>query len=135
MKIVVDTNRIIAALIKDSISRKIITHLNAELFTINFSEEEINKHKEELLIKSNLNETEFKILLRILIDKLTPLDDPLIKMEMKEAEEIMDKIDPDDTPFIAAAISTNADIWSDDTHFNKQNRIRIWKTSELAKLL
>jgi len=41
MKLVVNTNRIIAALIKDSSTRRIITHLNAELFIIPYSEKEI----------------------------------------------------------------------------------------------
>ena len=32
----------------------------------------------------------------------------------------MNKIDPKDTPFIAAALATESDIWSDDAHFEKQ---------------
>ena len=47
----------------------------------------------------------------------------------------MSAIDPDDVPFIAAALATGADIWSDDPHFAKQKKIRIWKTMGLAKLL
>ena len=45
----------------------------------------------------------------------------------------MDKIDPDDTPFITAALATKSDIWSDDKHFEKQNKIRVKKTSDLVK--
>jgi len=47
----------------------------------------------------------------------------------------MDKIDPDDTPFIAAALATNSDIWSDDKHFQKQNKIKVWKTEDLIGLV
>jgi predicted nucleic acid-binding protein len=44
---------------------------------------------------------------------------------MDDAKEIMDNIDPSDTPFIALALAVENDgIWSDDEHFNKQNRIR-----------
>jgi len=50
-------------------------------------------------------------------------------------EKIMDKIDPDDTQFIAAALATNSDIWSDDTHFTKQNKVKVWTTKELIKSL
>ena len=46
----------------------------------------------------------------------------------------MDKIDPDDTPFIALALAVENDgIWSDDKHFEQQNRIKIWKTGALSK--
>ena len=45
---------------------------------------------------------------------------------MNEAKEIMDKIDPSDTPFIALALVVENDgIWSDDRHFEEQNRIKI----------
>ncbi|MBI4014875.1 MAG: hypothetical protein HY365_02890, partial [Candidatus Aenigmarchaeota archaeon] len=53
-----------------------------------------------------------------------------------EAKRIMDKIDPDDTPFIALALAVENDgIWSSDKHFERQNKIKIWKTETLLKLL
>ena len=54
---------------------------------------------------------------------------------MDEAEKIMDHIDKDDTPFIAAALATNSIIWSDDKHFEKQNKIKILKTKDLIKMI
>ena len=59
----------------------------------------------------------------------------LIENYMKEAAKIMDSIDPDDTPFIAVALATGSDIWSDDSHFQKQKRIRIRTTIELSQML
>jgi len=46
MRLVIDTNRVIAALIKDSFSRKIILHIDAELITIPLLKEEVMKYKE-----------------------------------------------------------------------------------------
>lgn len=135
MKLIVNTNRIIAALVKDSISRKIINHLKAELITINFSQEEIGEHKKEIMDKSRLNEDQFSLIINKLKEKLIFLEEGLILTKIKEAKEIMDNIDPDDTYFIAAALATNSDIWSDDKHFEKQKRVKIWKTEELAKKL
>ena len=135
MKIVVDTNRIIAALIKDSASRRIIMHLDAELISIDFLHKEIKKHKKLILKKANISEEELDILFWKLVDKMVILDDSIIARSMKEAARIMDKIDADDTPFIAAAMATGASIWSDDNHFQKQNRINIVKTEDLAKLI
>lgn len=132
MRLIVDTNRIIATLIKDSISRKIITHLNAELITINFSNKEIDKYKKLILKKAKISDFMFEIILEKLKENLTMLDDNVIMTKMVEASKVMDEIDPDDTPFIAAAIATGSEIWSDDKHFEKQKKIKVWKTKDLA---
>lgn len=135
MRLVVDSNRIIAALVKDSYSRKIILHGNLELLAIRISEKDIQKYKQDILKKAKITEEQFDSVFEKLNDKLTRLDDGIIKSNMKEAKETMDKIDKDDTPFIAAALATKTGIWSDDKHFEKQNRVKIWKTKELLKHL
>ena len=135
MRLIVDTNRIIAALVKNSMSRKIINHIDAELITINFFGEEIQKHKEMLLKKSGLNEAEFNILLEKLKDRMIILNDGFSQNKIREAAMIMDKIDTDDTPFVAAALASKAGIWSDDAHFEKQHKIKVYKTRDLAKFV
>jgi len=48
----------------------------------------------------------------------------------------MDKIDPDDTIFVALGLSIkNNGIWSDDKHFEKQDRIKVWKTKDLLNYI
>ena len=48
----------------------------------------------------------------------------------------MASIDIEDVPFIALALSIGNDgIWSDDNHFQKQKKIKIWKTEEVIKML
>ena len=133
MRLIVDTNVIISALIKDSMTRYIITHINAELITIGFSEKEFSKYKAAIQKKAMINEVEFEAILDKLKEKLVILDDFTIQKNMEEARRIMDSIDPNDTPFIAAALSTNSDIWSDDKHFERQNKVKVWKTKSLEK--
>lgn len=135
MKLIIDTNRVMAALIKDSYSRKIILSPNIEFISINLSKLEIEKHKEEILEKAGLNENELDFLISKLHERILIIDDWVLKKFMEEAKKIMSKIDDNDTPFIAAAIATNFDIWSDDPHFEKQAKIKIWKTKDLVKLL
>lgn len=135
MKLIVDSNILFAAIIKDSTVRKIIMHSPCELLTVKFSEEEINKYKEEILEKSNLSNDEFNAIFDKLKQKLKMLDDQIITLKFEEAYEIMKNIDPRDSIFLAAALATNSDIWSDDQHFQKQNKIKIWKTEDLIKLM
>ncbi|MBU0591538.1 hypothetical protein KKF81_02910 [Candidatus Micrarchaeota archaeon] len=135
MKLVVDTNRIIPALGRHGVSRKIITHFKGELITIGFSIEELMAHKKEILKKAQISETDLEMILEKLFSKLIVLDDWIIEEYMDQAKEIMERIDSTDVPFIAAALATQSSIWSDDKHFKKQNKIKVLTTKELIELL
>ncbi len=135
VKVIVNTNRIIAALIKDSVSRKIIYHGTVEMLGINFSLKEIEKYGAYIIKKAGITEQEFEKILQAICDKIIFINDSLVDIFIEEGKELMSSIDPDDVPFIAAALATGADIWSDDPHFTRQNKIKVWKTAELAKLL
>lgn len=134
MRVVVDTNRIIAALVKDGISREIILHFDGELITIGFSKEELGGHLAEILDKTGLSQTDLDMILEKLFSKITVLDDRVIEKYLDKANTIMKKIDPSDAPFIAAALATNSSIWSDDKHFKKQSIIRVITTKEMVGL-
>jgi len=122
-------------LIRESIVRKILVVGGIEFLVPEFTFEEINKHKKEILQKSKLNESQFDLLMATLKENLTVVPKYEIR-KIKEAKGIMDKIDPNDTIFIALALSTfNDGIWSDDIHFKKQNVVKVWNTEELIKYL
>lgn len=56
--------------------------------------------------------------------------------KQNKAIEIIGKIDIKDVPFISCALTLNVDgIWSDDAHFEKQTKIKVYKTQDLIKLL
>lgn len=134
MRLIVDTNRIIAALVRDGVSRKIITHFDGELITVGFSMEELGKHKKEILDKACISETDLEMILEKLFSRLTVLDGRIIDRYLDEAK-FMEKIDSDDVIFIAAVLATKSPIWSDDKHFKKQNKIKVLTTMELIAML
>jgi predicted nucleic acid-binding protein len=105
MKLIVDTNRIIAALIRDSASRKILLSDKFDFLTVGITKSEIEEHKQELLEKANLTEEQFNIVFSLLFSRIFVVSDIVIESKMSEAKEIMDKIDPSDTPFIALALA------------------------------
>ncbi len=135
MKVLADTNKIIAALIKDSDSRRIIKDSNIIFVTIGLSKDEIDKYKGYIKDKSGVTDEEFRMVFNRVMRNVSVLRDDFIKPFMEEAKEIMDSIDKKDTPFIAVALATNLPIWSDDKHFEKQNKINILKTKDLVKYL
>ena len=62
--------------------------------------------------------------------KLVPTEE--IEKNWDEAKKIMEHIDPEDVVFIATALSIDDSvIWSDDRHFEKQDKARVLKTEDM----
>ena len=135
MKLLVDTNILISALIKDGATRKLLFHLDAELLTIALLEQEIENYQAIILEKAEIDILIFNRIFETLKARITFLEDDLFIPFMPFASEIMDPIDPGDTPFLAAALATGAEIWSDDVHFQQQTRVKVWTTSHLLHFL
>ena len=132
MKLVVNTNRIIASLIRDSTSRSILKSPKLKFATIYLGEKEILKYKKEIMDKAKISEQQFDKIKEIALQNVETISDFAIQDKMPQAKEIMDKTDEKDTPFIAAALSIkNEGIWSDDRHFKKQDKIKVWNTRDL----
>lgn len=136
MRLVVDANIIIAALLKNSTVRKIILAHYFELITISFAKEEISSNITELSKKASMNPTLFHSFLSKLLEHIIILEDAVVKSKKQEAEELMKKIDWSDAPYLALALSVQNDgIWSDDEHFTKQTKVPVFTTKDLVNLL
>ena len=130
MNIVVYTNRIIAALIKDGVSRRILSDKRFEFVTPEYSLSEISVYEQVIRKKAKLAHEEFGILFSLIFEyiEIIPLSEYAFFIE--ETKKLIE--DMDDVPFLALALSVKADgIWSDDAHFTAQDKIRIFKTKEM----
>ena len=135
MRIVLDTNVLIAGLLKDSIVRNILLYKDIKFFLPEEAIEEINKHKDELIEKSGYCLTEFEEILNFLLKKIILVSKEMIKLQLEKAEYIMKDIDIADSSFIATALSINADgIWSFDKHFIKQKVVKIFYIEDIIKM-
>lgn len=134
MKIVIDTNKVIAALIKDGIARKIISSVNFKFITPDHTISEILKHRDEIREKANINHEEFGILLSLIFEKIEVISEEYYKDFIEESKKLISDID--DVPFIALCLATNSSgIWSDDKHFQEQNVVRIFETIDMKRFL
>lgn len=130
--IVIDTNILIAALLKEGTTRKITIESALDFAYPEIALQEIIKYKNYILEKSRYTEREFETILNKLLEYITLVPLEIIKSKLKEAQAIMANIDVNDVVFIVTALTLdNATIWSDDRDFEKQQKIRILKTSEL----
>jgi predicted nucleic acid-binding protein len=136
MRVIVDTNRILAALLKEGSSRQILTSDNIEFYSADYVLNEVLKYKSEIVIKSGLSEVEIETMLNLAMEKITIISDDKIKSKIKEAIEIMKGIDIKDVPILAAALAIPIDgIWSHDKHFEKQRKIKIFLDKDLISYI
>lgn len=133
--IVIDTNVLISALIKDGITRRILTSLEINFIFPEFGLEEIYLNKSEIMEKSELGEKEFNMLLLRLLKYVRLIPTNMIIEFREKADEIIGKIHKEDTAFIATSLAFNCPIWSEDKHFKNQNKIKIINTKEIIQLL
>ncbi|MDI6917654.1 MAG: PIN domain-containing protein [Thermoplasmatales archaeon] len=105
MRLVVDTNIILSAMIKDSTVRKIIVESGIDFFTPDFTFDEINRHLNYVCKKNSLNRKINMKILNILSKYINVVDFGFYAHKITEAQKIIKKIDENDVPFIALALS------------------------------
>lgn len=132
MDLVADANILFAVLIKDKFSYQFLFNEKFRLFTPEYIFTELEKHKEELLDKTERATEEFFRLLEILKRRiiLVPLEE--LTTYISEAEKLTP--DPDDMAYFALALKLNCAIWSNDKKLKEQDKIRIYHTHELSKM-
>ena len=132
MDLVIDANVLFSALIKDSFAYNLIFSGSFHIFTPEYIFAELEKHKEELLKKTERTDEEFFRLVEalkrriaiVLLEELVPYVD--------EAEKITPN--PDDMAYFAPALKLNCAIWSNDKKLKEQNRIKVYSTDNLSKI-
>jgi len=136
VKLVVNTSVLFAALLKKSTIRKLLLNPFFEFYVPEFCIEEIERHVEETADRSGVGAENVYLLLAVFLVSVQVVPAEKLLKRYKEAERIIGKIDTDDVPFIALALSfPNDGIWSEDKHFLRQKKVRVWRTRDLLKFL
>ena len=134
MEFVLDANILFAALIRDSVTAKIMLHKDIMLFAPEFIIEEMQRYKDQLIEKSNRTKQEFDSILDIFQRKivLVPMRDLVSELEMAC------RISPDekDISYIALALKHELPIWSNDKDLKEeQDAIKVFSTKDLLGIL
>jgi len=132
MKFVIDSNVLISALISDSITRELILEMEEELYSPDFLESEIEKHKDLIQKKSDLSSMELDCLLTILIENIFVVAEETYEEKINIDDEAIGDIDRKGVPFLAVTLEKDAMIWSDDRHFEDQDEVKVWKTEDMV---
>ncbi len=136
MKLVIDTNIIISALIREGITRKMVLFPGIKLFTPEITFNEIENHIGIITTKSKLPKDDIQQILNVLRKNIKTIPESRWWNHFNQATNVIGKKDPKDVPFIAVALALTVDgIWSNDKDFESQSIFKVWKTTELAQKL
>ena len=133
MKILIDTNRIIAALSKQGTTRDILFDNFFEFVTPDYTIDEIKEHRDELKKKIKLTDEEFEILVALFFERITIIPESEFKQCFHECKN--DISDPDDIPHLAACLATRAEgIWAHDPHFLEQHKVKVFTDIDMLRM-
>ncbi len=138
MKLIVDASVLFAVIISKGRELRgkvldIFFHEDVELFAPAHLFSELAEHEERIRASSGFSKTEFDAFVAVLTLGIRIVPAEEIEKYLPEAGKLSP--DADDTPYLAAALSINCPVWSDDPHFKKQSKVKAYSTRELSKLL
>jgi hypothetical protein len=136
MRLVIDSNRYIAAFIKSGVTRTIllspqfIFYAPLEMLT------EIENHRDEIILKAKIKPNKLPRVQKLLFSRIKFVNLDEFPEIVQNANEIMEKIDPNDADFLAIGMALNLDgVWTEDQHFLKQEELRVYSTRDLIEKL
>jgi predicted nucleic acid-binding protein len=123
MKIVVDTNIIFSALLKEDnrYARALIKNEDDhDFYAVYFTIVELFKHKERIKQFSKLSEEDILEALYELIKHIHIINDNIISIpSWKEAMQLAHDVDVKDVPNVALTIELAAQLWTNDNELKK----------------
>jgi len=131
MKLVVDANVVISALIADSKTRELIVTLEPDLLTPEFVYDEIENYTELIVEKSGMTPDRVAQFIHLLFQYIEVVPAQEFYPHIEEAEAAIGETDPDDVLYVACALAEDAAVWSDDTDFDEQTHVETYSTSDV----
>ena len=134
MILVVDANVIFSALlVRQSATEDLFFKKQLLPYSPEFVWTEFSKYEGTLLEKTNRSSEGFAEVLTALKKRVQLVSEEEIRPFLMHATLVSPDIK--DAPYFAVCLKLNAGLWSNDKRLKKQDKIRVWSTSELMSLL
>ena len=131
MKLVIDANVVIFALIADSKTRELIVTLEPDLLTPAFVHDEIGNYQDLIVEKSGMEPDRVAQFIELLFQYIDVVPATDFYPAIETADTAIGDTDPDDVLYLACAIACDAAIWSDDSDFDEQDLVEGYTTSDV----
>lgn len=136
MLVVVDANRIMAALLRDGTTRAVLLDRDCAFVAPDRLLDEVAKHRDLLRRRANADVRAFEQLFALVLSRIRIVSPRSIRRHLPEARAVMDPVDPSDVPYLACALAVDADaVWSHDRHFDEQDLVEVWTNADLLERL
>ena len=132
MDLIVDANVIFVALIRDSITAKLLFVDDLHLYTPEFLLDEVQKYHKYLSTKTHRSKDEFESIYNVIKKRIAFIPMNYILSFIEKADKISP--DPDDSIYFAAALKMNISIWSNDKQLSEQDEVKIYATHHLYEI-
>lgn len=132
MDLIVDANIIFSALIRHSVTAKLLFVDDLHLYAPEFLLDEVKKHHKYLSKKTHRSKEEFESVFAVLKRRIVFIPKDYIISYLEKADKISP--DPDDSIYFAAALRMNISIWSNEKRLSKQDTIKIYSTQQLYEI-
>jgi predicted nucleic acid-binding protein len=115
MEVVIDSNKIISAIVSRGIVRRIVVFSGINFYAPKVMIEEIERHREEICRRIGLKNEFFNYILEeLILPRLNIVEESKYVDKILDAYMISKEFDKKDTPFIALALKLKAPIWTND---------------------
>ncbi|WP_135855140.1 PIN domain-containing protein [Halorussus salinus] len=133
MKLVIDANVVISALIADSKTRELIVTLEPDLLTPAVIREEVQNYEPLIVEKSGMDAERVQQFLELLFQYIETVPASEFHPYIPKVKEAMGDTDPDDVLYVACALAREAGVWSDDTDFDEQDLVPVYSTTDVVE--
>ena len=141
MRLVADTNVLFTFFWKNSVLKEIM-HQGVKLFAPEYSLEEINRHKQEIIDKAKITENEFTGQLYLMEHEVDFVPKSAYEKQIAEIERISRIFSEpekseimEDADFLALAILLHCPLWSNDTLLKKQGKVNVLSTHDVILIV
>jgi len=135
MRVVVDTNIVISALIRDSKVREILLSTRFNFVSPDFVLDEIAKYSDYISRKAGISRKEFDLLMALIFQGVTIVPAESYQSCKDKALSIM-REDIKDVPFVACHLALGCDgIWTNDSDFEGKTGIKVFSTERMLQLM
>ena len=132
MRVVVDANILISALLGSKAAISIITDEKIEFFAPEVIISEIRKYKKEICEKAGYSPGDFDNIFNALMKFVKVVDSLTYEKHMSKAVDAIGGSDIKDADYVACALALNADyIWTNDKDFTYQKLIPTKTTKDI----
>ncbi len=132
MKLVVDSNIIIASLLKEGITRSLLMEAPIELVSPEWMVSEIRRHQKTIARRAGLSTQEFELLLALVTDRVSVVASIDYESKIPEAKDLIGDQDLGDVPFLALALTHECGIWTYNQKHFEGSGVQLWATSDVA---